>query len=82
MESLYPPGSDSDSGPLLPVSVESLYPPASDRTEMDSGSNGVPISKLVHYPDNLNVFDLYYYLMAPTLCYELNFPRSDRMRIW
>ncbi|KAF0301217.1 Diacylglycerol O-acyltransferase 1 [Amphibalanus amphitrite] len=63
-------------------SMESLNPPASDRTEVDSAPEGVAIRKLVHYPDNLNLFDLYYYLMAPTLCYELNFPRSDRLRIW
>lgn len=24
--------------------------------------------------------DLYYFLFAPTLCYELNFPRSPRLR--
>lgn len=24
--------------------------------------------------------DLYYFLFAPTLCYELNFPRSPRIR--
>ena len=24
--------------------------------------------------------DMYYFLMAPTLCYELNFPRSARVR--
>lgn len=26
------------------------------------------------------VADLYYFLCAPTLCYELNFPRSPRIR--
>ena len=25
--------------------------------------------------------DLYYFLMAPTLCYELNFPRSKKIRV-
>ncbi|KAL1513370.1 hypothetical protein ABEB36_002789 [Hypothenemus hampei] len=35
---------------------------------------------LVQYPDNLNIRDLYYFLFAPTLCYELNFPRSERIR--
>lgn len=24
--------------------------------------------------------DLYYFMVAPTLCYELNFPRSPRIR--
>lgn len=35
---------------------------------------------LVQYPDNLNFADLYYYILAPTLCYELNFPRTQRIR--
>ncbi|KAL6429860.1 hypothetical protein ACFW04_007613 [Cataglyphis niger] len=35
---------------------------------------------LVQYPDNLNFVDLYYYILAPTLCYELNFPRTQRIR--
>lgn len=35
---------------------------------------------LVTYPSNLNLKDLYYFIFAPTLCYELNFPRSDRIR--
>ncbi|XP_018573342.1 diacylglycerol O-acyltransferase 1 [Anoplophora glabripennis] len=34
----------------------------------------------VQYPDNLTLRDLYYFLCAPTLCYELNFPRTDRIR--
>ncbi|BFZ19815.1 hypothetical protein BsWGS_22854 [Bradybaena similaris] len=32
------------------------------------------------YPDNLNARDLAYFMFAPTLCYELNFPRSARIR--
>ncbi|KAI8427896.1 hypothetical protein MSG28_002247 [Choristoneura fumiferana] len=35
---------------------------------------------LVRYPDNLNLKDLFYFLLAPTLCYELNFPRTTRIR--
>lgn len=35
---------------------------------------------LVKYPDNLNLRDLFYFLLAPTLCYELNFPRTKRIR--
>uniref|UniRef100_A0A8C2VPQ4 O-acyltransferase n=1 Tax=Chinchilla lanigera TaxID=34839 RepID=A0A8C2VPQ4_CHILA len=34
----------------------------------------------VSYPDNLTYCDLYYFIFAPTLCYELNFPRSPRIR--
>lgn len=32
------------------------------------------------YPMNLTWKNLYYFLCAPTLCYELNFPRSPRIR--
>ena len=35
---------------------------------------------LVQYPDNLNLRDVYYFIFAPTLCYELNFPRTERIR--
>lgn len=35
---------------------------------------------LVNYPDNLTYHDLAYFLCAPTLCYELNFPRTTRIR--
>lgn len=35
---------------------------------------------LVKYPDNLNVTNLLYFIMIPTLCYELNFPKTDRIR--
>ncbi|GFY52820.1 diacylglycerol O-acyltransferase 1 [Trichonephila inaurata madagascariensis] len=37
-------------------------------------------TELVTYPNNLNLKDIYYFLFAPTLCYELNFPRSSRIR--
>uniref|UniRef100_A0A4W5KGT4 Diacylglycerol O-acyltransferase 1 n=1 Tax=Hucho hucho TaxID=62062 RepID=A0A4W5KGT4_9TELE len=35
----------------------------------------------VSYPGNLTLRDLYYFVFAPTLCYELNFPRSPRIRM-
>lgn len=34
----------------------------------------------VTYPNNLTLKDLYYFMIAPTLCYQLNFPRSQRIR--
>ncbi|XP_052816498.1 diacylglycerol O-acyltransferase 1-like [Mya arenaria] len=43
-------------------------------------ANGKEETMLVNYPDNLNLNDLYYFMCAPTLCYELNFPRSLRIR--
>jgi len=45
-----------------------------------SQPNGKIETALVAYPDNLNLMDLYYFALAPTLCYELNFPRSSRIR--
>ena len=30
---------------------------------------------LVEYPHNLTVHNLFYFVMVPTLCYELNYPR-------
>lgn len=53
---------------------------SSDRGRRKNIGNGNIDLNLVHYPDNLNLKDLYYYLFAPTLCYELNFPRSARIR--
>ncbi|CAJ0950463.1 unnamed protein product [Ranitomeya imitator] len=35
---------------------------------------------VVTYPGNLTLRDIYYFTLAPTLCYELNFPRSPRIR--
>ncbi|XP_026547807.1 diacylglycerol O-acyltransferase 1-like, partial [Notechis scutatus] len=43
-------------------------------------ANGNAVPQEVTYPDNLSYKDLYYFLLAPTLCYELNFPRSPRIR--
>lgn len=36
--------------------------------------------QLVQYPDNLHLRDLFYFMWAPTLCYELNFPKTSRIR--
>ncbi|XP_014448748.1 diacylglycerol O-acyltransferase 1 [Tupaia chinensis] len=43
-------------------------------------AGGAAAQGAVSYPDNLTYRDLYYFLFAPTLCYELNFPRSPRIR--
>lgn len=47
---------------------------------MATGAEKDKVPKLVHYPDNLHLKDLFYFLLAPTLCYELNFPRTSRIR--
>jgi len=36
----------------------------------------------VTYPENISAKNLYFFLFAPTLCYELNFPRNQRIRKW
>uniref|UniRef100_A0A674EJT3 diacylglycerol O-acyltransferase n=1 Tax=Salmo trutta TaxID=8032 RepID=A0A674EJT3_SALTR len=43
-------------------------------------SNGSAVHTHVSYPGNLTHRDIYYFVFAPTLCYELNFPRSPRIR--
>lgn len=45
----------------------------------DVGNGGIEM-ELVSYPDNLNLKDMSYFLFVPTLCYELNFPRTARIR--
>ena len=35
---------------------------------------------LVKWPENLTTADITYFILAPTLCYELNFPRTKRTR--
>ncbi|KAK3511846.1 hypothetical protein QTP70_025975, partial [Hemibagrus guttatus] len=43
-------------------------------------ANGNVAHSHVTYPGNLTHRDMYYFIFAPTLCYELNFPRSPRIR--
>ncbi|XP_051526939.1 diacylglycerol O-acyltransferase 1a isoform X1 [Myxocyprinus asiaticus] len=43
-------------------------------------ANGTTANTHVTYPGNLTHRDMYYFIFAPTLCYELNFPRSPRIR--
>ncbi|XP_033754870.1 diacylglycerol O-acyltransferase 1-like isoform X2 [Pecten maximus] len=45
-----------------------------------NGVNGQVATIIISYPDNLTQSDLWYFMVAPTLCYELNFPRSLRIR--
>ncbi|TKR61705.1 hypothetical protein L596_028785 [Steinernema carpocapsae] len=39
---------------------------------------GMPV--LLRYPQNLTITNMYYFLLAPTLCYELNYPRTPKRR--
>ncbi|XP_052755549.1 diacylglycerol O-acyltransferase 1 isoform X1 [Galleria mellonella] len=51
-----------------------------DQTVEDEKSDAAVAAGLVKYPDNLTLKDLFYFILAPTLCYELNFPRTSRIR--
>ncbi|CAG9768714.1 unnamed protein product [Ceutorhynchus assimilis] len=64
------------------VSISNLQraavnPKKQDREKSSSEDNN---GGLVQYPDNLNLKDLYYFMLAPTLCYELNFAKTERIR--
>eukprot|EP00040_Diaphanoeca_grandis_P027825 m.159234 g.159234 ORF g.159234 m.159234 type:complete len:549 (+) comp31128_c0_seq1:227-1873(+) len=37
-------------------------------------------STMTQYPENVTIQNIYYFIGAPTLCYELNFPRTARIR--
>ncbi|KAM8799444.1 diacylglycerol O-acyltransferase 1-like [Eudromia elegans] len=54
--------------------------PATDYSSHHSRRSERGQSKQVVYPMNLKVKDLYYFLLAPTLCYQLNFPRLKHCR--
>ncbi|XP_055075788.2 diacylglycerol O-acyltransferase 1a [Misgurnus anguillicaudatus] len=43
-------------------------------------ANGCTGNTQASYPGNLTHRDMFYFVFAPTLCYELNFPRSPRIR--
>ncbi|XP_038662950.1 diacylglycerol O-acyltransferase 1-like isoform X2 [Scyliorhinus canicula] len=47
----------------------------------ENNTGGSNIQEMVIFPDNLTVKDLYYFLFAPTLCYQMNFPRSSKIRL-
>lgn len=32
------------------------------------------------YPNNLTTANLYYFILAPTLCYEMEYPRTEKVR--
>ncbi|XP_026322632.1 diacylglycerol O-acyltransferase 1 isoform X2 [Hyposmocoma kahamanoa] len=50
------------------------------KTLEDEKNDHDALAGIVKYPDNLYLNDLFYFLLAPTLCYELNFPRTTRIR--
>ncbi|KAI3384681.1 hypothetical protein SNEBB_000783 [Seison nebaliae] len=55
----------------------------SDSNELDSLSSLTDNENEVEemeYPKNINLKNLIYFIFAPTLCYELSFPRNNRIR--
>ena len=49
--------------------------------EKETNDDDVSVEQsTVQWPANLRVTDLTYFMLAPTLCYELNFPRTHRTR--
>jgi cytochrome bd-type quinol oxidase subunit 1 len=46
-----------------------------------NGSESGSASGFTVYPQNLNLADVAYYMLAPTLTYQLNFPRMKRRRV-
>lgn len=74
---LFFPPSNADTIPL--VAASSAKQNVAEVNDSKHDVDGVSTA-LVQYPDNLNLRDLYYYILAPTLCYELNFPRTQRIR--
>lgn len=51
-----------------------------EKNRSNGADDDEDVAKLVQYPENLSYKDLLYFLCAPTLCYELNFPRTSRVR--
>lgn len=49
-------------------------------TEMEELGLSKIYIHLTKYPDNLSLGNLFYFMFAPTLCYELNFPRTFSIR--
>ncbi|XP_058823362.1 diacylglycerol O-acyltransferase 1 [Topomyia yanbarensis] len=74
------------SGRRQSVSIAQLQNEREHEQIRSNGNGVIPnndkdnVPTLVHYPDNLHLKDFFYFLLAPTLCYELNFPRTSRVR--
>lgn len=41
----------------------------------------MPGGRQLIYPENLSAGNLAYFLLAPTLCYQMTYPRSSRFRL-
>jgi hypothetical protein len=59
-------------------SGEDLVP--GERGTEEANMTGVPPSSHLIYPENLTLRNFAYFLAAPTLIYQLTYPRSERLR--
>ena len=50
-------------------------------TDHEKQGNDVSSKSNITYPANLSVVDLAYFITVPTLCYQLNYPRSSQVRV-
>jgi hypothetical protein len=68
--------------PFASLATPELQPqPQNPKTPGGSECGGL-VSGFVAYPLNLKLADVAYYMLAPTLTYQLNFPRMKRRRLW
>lgn len=72
-------------GGIVAFAAELLWGPPPPRSTPSSAtpadSVGAAPPALVAYPANVNVADLLTFSFAPTVCYDINFPRTPRIRV-
>ncbi|XP_055343981.1 diacylglycerol O-acyltransferase 1-like [Paramacrobiotus metropolitanus] len=68
-------------GKISPEHFQHPYSnPQQLREKWSNSSFGAYDEPEVAYPDNLTARNIYYFYAAPTLCYELNYPRTPGIR--
>ena len=48
------------------------------KPKINADSNTKDNEKLLKYPNNLNIGNYFYFVRVPTLCYEINYPKSEK----
>jgi diacylglycerol O-acyltransferase 1 len=48
--------------------------------EKDDQLSGPTIQPTLMYPENITLANLNYFIAVPTLCYQMEYPRSERIR--
>lgn len=59
---------------------DNFLSPKEKKLQSELDETKEPQQVLVKYPDNLTYKDMYYFMAVPTLCYEINFPRTKKIR--